>query len=300
MKTLLFISALALNVRSVAQINYDELFHGYYNYYGNADIGDSDISLSQFKFGFNGGYGFVLNDKEDQLNIGMGYEFFGLENTAETNYPLKIHNSSLGIDYLRNWENRNWASTLSLGIALVSDYKTNSDLAYQTSLAGMLHYGKSYDVLWTFGLLYSGQPFGPWIFPILGVDWKISNRVYFHTILFSRLYLEYQIKYQKLYVGVDLSENGQSFVLSDYQNERDSYAFSFSDRFPYYPFDNTLFLDYYTDNGFVFYLKSGIQIAQGFFHYTSNHDPLQTSFYNATISPSFTAKIGLAYRIRKF
>ena len=282
------------------QSNYDEYLNLSYGYFTTSNLKASNTSVSQFETGISGGYGFLLNEREDELSFGGDYQFFQLKNELEEQIPLGIHSTALSIDYLKHWKNPKWGSTISGGIALISDYRTDSYSAYQTNLNALFHYGNSSDLIWTFGLMYSSQPFGPWFFPILGVDWKINDRLFFETFLFSNLYLEYQLKNNKLYTGLDIEANGQSFVLSSYQGEIDSYITSFATSFPYYPFDNTVFLDYYFNNGFVLFAKAGVRISQEYVHYSENHFPVETSLYNSAIDPSFMAKVGIAYRVRKF
>lgn len=282
-----------------AQSNYDEYLNLSYSHFNSSKLLASDTPINQFETGLLGGYGFVLNEKEDALSFGGAYQFFQLKNDLEIHAPLNIHATALSLAYLKHWKKPNWGSTISAGIALISDYKTDANSAYQTSLNGMLHYGKSSNLVWTFGLMYSAQPFGAWVFPILGVDWKINDRLFFETTLFSKIYLEYELKTDKIYAGIDIVSSGQSFVLSNYQGESNSYITSYSNTFPYYPFDNTLFIDFYLNNGFVIYGKAGVRISQEYVHYTDYHLPVAGTLYNSAIAPSFTATIGLAYRIRK-
>ena len=287
--------------RSVfAQNSYDELLHLSYDYIELAKFKNTNVNLSQQHLNFSGGYGFRLNDKEDLLNVGLSYEWLELKTNDINQQDLVIQNTGIGLEWLKHWKNPSWASTFSAGIGAVSDYKTDVNSAYQTSLMTMFHYGKFNDLIWTFGALYSDQPFGSWVFPILGVDWRATERLYLSTILFSHTYLEYALKPKVWYTGIDVREMGMSFVVSDYQGAKDSYITSLSPSFPYYPYAVTVFNDFYLKEYISVFLKTGVLLSRKNEHFTSNHKNLSGSIYNNSIQPSFYLRTGIALRFRKF
>ncbi len=290
--------AMGLFMAKAQNTNYTELFRTSFQTVGKANFEDTTANLRQNQFLTSGGYGITLNDKNDELNFGLSYGLSNFENSAEPDNSLDIHDLQLGLSYTNNLS-LYWGTTLSLGMGNVSDFKTEATTAYQTNLSLLFHHGKRESLIWTFGLLYSDQPFGPWVFPILGVDWQINPDLYFSSILFNNLYLEHALIAQQLYWGIDISAVGYSFVLSEYQGEADSYVTSFSESVPFFPFNYSVFIDYYFPNGFVFYLKAGYMATRGFLHMDSNHERLPT-LYDRAIDPAFNAEIGIAFRIRNF
>lgn len=278
--------------------NYQELFRVSYQQVGSAEFNNSSTQLDQRQFSILGGYGLTLNDNDDQLNFGVGYSYLNFENDSEPNAQLNIHDLSVGLDYQKNW-GLYWASTFSLGLANVSDFQTEASSAYQTLLSVLFHHGKSESLIWTFGLLYSDQPFGPWIFPILGVDWQINSNLYFSSLLFNNLYLEHTLVPYKLYWGLDIAAEGQSFVLSDYQGQTDSYITSFSEEAPYFPFNYRIFIDYYLPNGLVFYGKFGYLASRGFRHWDVDGNRIST-LYDQPVKAGLNGEIGIAFRVRNF
>lgn len=289
---------LSMLITEAQNTNYTELFRTSFQTVSEANFEDTTATLRQNQFLISGGYGFTLNDNNDELNFGLSYGLSNFENSAEPENTLNIHDLQAGLSYTKSL-GLYWGSTFSVGIGNVSDFQTEATTAYQTNLSALFHYGKRESLIWTFGLLYSDQPFGPWVFPILGVDWQINPDLYFSSILFNNLYLEHALISQRLYWGIDVSAVGYSFVLSDYQGEMDSYITSFSESAPFFPFNYRAFIDYYLTNGLVLYAKVGYMATRGFLHMDREHDRLPT-LYDRAIDPAFNAEIGIAFRIRNF
>ena len=278
--------------------NYQELFSTSYQQVASAEFSDSAAELKQHTFQVRGGYGFTLNENNDELNFGIGYSYLNLKNTLEPNDPLQIHDLNVGIDYVRNW-GLYWASSISLGLGNVSDFQTEATTAYQTSLSILLHHGKSESLIWSFGFIYSDQPFGPWLFPVLGVDWQINPNLYFSSILFNNIYMEHALISNKLYWGIDIAAEGQSFVLSDFQGQADTYITSYSEEVPFFPFNYRIFIDYYFPNGLTLFAKGGVLATRGYRHWNASNDRIAT-LYDQSVKPGLNAEIGIAFRVRNF
>ncbi|MEM6344443.1 MAG: DUF6268 family outer membrane beta-barrel protein [Bacteroidota bacterium] len=283
-----------------AQSSYDELLHLSYDYFTPSSIPGTSTKLSRQHINFSGAYGWDLNYQGDLLSVGLAYQGLELKTTLDEPQTLNIHNTSIGLGWLKNWKNLSWASSVSIGLAAVSDYQSSINSAFQNSFSANLHYGKSEELIWTFGVLYSDQPFGPWVFPVLGVDWNINDRLYFSTILFSHAYLEYAIKPKFWYAGVEVKEMGMSFVVSEFQNQPNSYITSFSEAFPYYPYAMTVFNDFYFAERFSLFVKMGTLISRANRHFSLQNEPLVNSVYNNPVKPSFYLQTGLALRFRNF
>lgn len=289
---------LSVLVGKAQNTNYTELFRTSFQTVAKANFEDTTATLRESHFLISGGYGFTLNEKNDQLDVGLSYGLSSFDSSAEPDNTLNIHDLQVGLSYTKNL-GLYWGSTFSLGIGNVSDFQTEATTAYQTNLSALLHYGKRESLIWTFGLLYSDQPFGPWVFPILGVDWQINPDLYFSSILFNNLYLEHALISQRLYWGLDISAVGYSFLLSEYLGEMNSYVTSFSESVPFFPFNYSVFMDYYLANGLVLYLKAGYLATRGFLHMDSDHDRIPT-LYDRAIDPAFNVEFGVAFRIRNF
>ncbi|UTW61692.1 hypothetical protein KFE98_17010 [bacterium SCSIO 12741] len=299
---LLAVFVLSLSARSLhAQYsNYDEIFQVSGMSFGTAELNQSKLSIDQRQWGISGGYGWDLNDRSDRLTLAASYDYLSLEHGGPITQPLDIHQVFVGAEFLKTWKNPYWGSTISAYFGLSSDFDTLYNSSFQSAITGMVHYGKSNDLIWSAGIFYSDQPFGPWVFPILGVDWKFSKRGYLSFFPMYRIYLEYGLKLDHLYIGLESLAEGMSFNLSEFQGQTDSYLTTFSDQFPYYPYNNTLFIDWYIKKNYVLFLKGGWTLGREFRHYTSNHDELTTSVYNSSISNALILQAGFAIRFRKF
>ncbi len=298
-RTCFYLSFFIITSTIVAQnTNYTELFRTSYQQVGTSNFGDTTATLDQNQFLVSGGYGFILNESEDELSFGISYGKSQFKSSAEPENTLDIHDLQIGLVYTKSW-GLFWGSTFAVGLGNVSDFETEATTAYQTNLSALFHHGKTESLIWTFGLLYSDQPFGPWAFPILGVDWQTNPSLYFSSIVFNNLYLEHALISQKLYWGLDVNAVGYSFVLSDYQGEMDSYITSFSESFPFFPFNYQVFMDYYFTNGIVVYAKAGYLATRGFLHMDVDNERLPT-LYDREIDPAFNFEVGLAFRFRNF
>ena len=298
-KSIVFIHVL-LAASLVAQNTYDDLLNVSYQSLAPATFDSSGIEMEQQQLSISGAYGFDLRDGKDDLNLGAFYQRLNVSNAAEPNNALGINNFSLDAEYVRQWNNPSWASTISLGLGKSSVGVTDTFTAYQTQLVAMMHYGKRSDLVWTFGLLYSEQPFGPWLFPLIGVDWRATDRLFVSTVLFAELYVEYALQPNKLYVGLDISDAAQSFVIASYQNLQNTYITSYTDAFPYFPYNASLFLDVYLPSNITLFGKIGMQASRGYQHYLANHDRINNSVYDDSIDPTLLLEIGAAYRFRKW
>ena len=295
----LFFVFLFFFLEGYSQNNYYQVLSASNTYYAPTKFKKSDATLEQKRSNVGFGIGFPLNKKKDMISGGIGYEVFSLENNREKNTPIKLYNTQTGVKYLHHWNKNTLSSTFIGAYAFASDYKTSTATSRQLSLFGVLHYKQNEKLTWTGGVFYSQQPFGPWAIPIVGVEWKINSKLYFFTILFSKVYLEYTVVPKKVYAGIDISGERRSFVLSDYQGYKNSYFTSISKKLPYLPFNNTLFVDIYFKEHFVFFLKGGIIMARNYTHKDSNNNAIESSYYHDEARNSFSLKIGLAYRIRR-
>lgn len=244
------------------------------------------------------GFAFPLNAKGDELSLGFGYQYQGWSNADQPSLPLEISTTGLSVDWLKNWKNPRWASTLSVGGAFSSDGNSSANSAFQTAFSYLMHFGNSSDAIWTFGVFYSDQPFGPWAFPILGLEWQLHDRVHVSTVLFNHVNVEIEAVSDRLFVGLDHRAFGTSFVLGEYLGFQNSYITSFSEQFPFYPYFGSVFTDFHLTPHLVFTGKIGVLHGRQQIHHTANHEFIVSSPYNDAINSSLMAQFGLAWRYR--
>ncbi|MGD1847376.1 MAG: hypothetical protein ACFB10_18460 [Salibacteraceae bacterium] len=298
-RLLSFAGVLFLGFSAQAQLAYDELLHASYEFMDRARIIGTAIGLDREQFNFSGQYGFPLNDQDDQLNLGLNYQGIEWEPEHFWNQPVSVYNAGAHIKWLNHWKNPNWASTISIEGNAVTAYHFGHHTDFQTALSARFHYGKSEKRVWTFGLFYSDQPFGPWVYPVLGVDWRLANRLYFSTILLEHAYLEYAVKPKVWYTGIDLRQMGLSFVFGQFEGFEDSYFTSFSDQFPFSPYVISVFNDVYLKEHFTLFVKAGYLVSRRNRHFSRFNNEF-SSIYNREVMESIYLQTGLAFRIRHF
>ena len=116
-----------------------------------------------------------------------------------------------------------WASkskkwkTVLMGIPkLASNFETSlTSKDFQYGGFFLENYSPNENLKLKFGLYYNKEAFGNFFVPLLGVDWKTTDRIYFYGILPSNYKIEYNVVKNKVYTGLDFKWLTRSFNLSD-------------------------------------------------------------------------------------
>ena len=68
------------------------------------------------------------------------------------------------------------------------------------------------------GLYYNREAFGNFFMPLVGVDWKATDRISIYGIIPTNYKLEFNIVKNKLYAGLNFKALTRSFSLSQQNN----------------------------------------------------------------------------------
>ena len=136
--------------------------------------------------------------------------------------------------WLKNWKNPHWASYLDITTGINSDLKEVKSDDYNLNSTLLLYYGKKENLIWNFGVNYTGGVFGNYLVPLLGIDWKLDDKINLSIQTFSHLQLDYKLN-EKTYLGLISHGSAFDFTIADYYGEKDSYIHTYSDTFPYSP-----------------------------------------------------------------
>ncbi|MES2747772.1 MAG: hypothetical protein V4648_05305 [Bacteroidota bacterium] len=134
----------------------------------------------------------------------------------EGNNSSDVSSIAMPIGFQWVSKNKKW-KTLLMGIPkLASNFEsalTTNDFQY----GGLLleNYVPNQNLKLKFGLYYNREAFGNFFVPLLGVDWKASERIYLYGILPSNYKIEYNLIKNKVYTGLDFKWLTRSFNLSD-------------------------------------------------------------------------------------
>jgi len=203
----------------------------------------------------------------------------------------KVSSISLPLGYQWISENKKWKSVL-IGIPkLASDFKSSIDSDdFQYGMLFIENYKLKDKLQIKVGFYYNEEAFGHFFVPLIGVDWKPSDRWQFFGILPTNYKIEYAIQKKKWYTGINFKALTRSFQLSESQNN------------DYVRFDEVVlksFIEYYCFNNIVAYAEIGQSLGKPPLQYKydsnelSNLNPNLSSLENYLIF-----SFGLAYRIR--
>lgn len=116
---------------------------------------------------------------------------------------LNLHSVSLPLSWLHQWKNQKWKTAFVFIPRMMSDkesaFKYNS---YQYGGAVLMIYKKKPTLKYKFGVYYNSEFFGPFILPLLGIDWNADKRLNIFGVLPGSMNAEYKLYPAKLHVGI--------------------------------------------------------------------------------------------------
>lgn len=187
--------------------------------------------------------------------------------------------------------NKKW-ETILLGIPkIASDFKDGiSSEDWQYGGVFLEQFVKSDHFKIKAGLYYNREAFGDFYVPLVGIDWKINNRIYLYGILPTNYRVEFNVLKDRLYMGLNLKSLTRSFRLSDANN---------ADYVRYNEIQTKLFVDWFVVPKVIVFAEAGYSLGKNPLQYIHNTDEM------TAVSPVYTPmkpypiiSVGLAYRIR--
>ena len=156
---------------------------------------------------FKNGNIFLLKVNAELLHSSINLEENNTSNVSSFAVPI-------GFQWVS--KNKKW-KTLVIGIPkLASNFEstlTSKDFQYGALL--LENYDVNQNLKLKAGLYYNREAFGNFFVPLLGVDWKATERIYFYGILPSNYKIEFNVVKNKVYTGLDFKWVTRSFYLSN-------------------------------------------------------------------------------------
>ncbi len=202
-----------------------------------------------------------------------------------------VSSISFPIGYQWISENKKWKSVL-IGIPkLASDFEESIDSKdIQYGIVFVENYKLKDKLQIKAGFYFNREVFGNFFVPLIGIDWKPSDRCRFFGILPTNYKIEYAISKKKWYTGLNFKAFTRSFQFSEVGKN------------DYIRFDEVVlksFIEYYCFNNFVAYAEIGRSLGNSPLRYKSDTNEISNS--TLTFSPVKNYLIfsfGFAYRIR--
>lgn len=258
---------------------------------------DFDHEYEQQTSWFNANVPFVLNEQGDFLMPSLQYNFTTLHHDFFEENKLQFHHIHLGLNGLKNWKNPSWASYLNVGTSISSDLTEVNKDHYNYNAILLFFYGKTSELVWNFGVSYTGGSFGNYIVPLIGVDWLINEKTTLSYQTFSHLQLDYRLT-RSIYTGLVAHSTPFSFNIADYYGEKDTYIHTYSNELFYTPQLVGIYVDFYLKNELVLFAKTGYEFSKTLYHENINDEFITDSPYQGDIQSGLAFEIGVAWRKR--
>lgn len=225
------------------------------------------------------------------LLIRLNSEMISSTFTPDSSYTSKLYNVSMPLGFQFLSKNKKWKTVLITIPKIASDLKDVID-KNDCQLGGIFleNYVHSEKLKIKAGLYYNREAFGNFFMPLVGLDWKVSDRLNLYGILPTSYKVEYAFVKNKLFAGVNFRSLTRSFRLSKAQN---------LDYVRYNEIQLKLFVDYFIYKKVLIFGELGYSVGKSPWQYTYNTkiETLSNPVYTPLKSyPIFN--IGVAYRIR--
>jgi hypothetical protein len=218
--------------------------------------------------------------KEDVLILNPFFERYQLKLQPGTNNTQALNSFGLPVTFLKQWKNPKWKTGFAFIPRLNGDFYKIVGSGYQFGGAVLAIYKKKENLKYKFGVYYNREFFGPFILPLLGIDWNVNERINLFGVLPGNMVLEYRFC-SVLFGGINFKSitNSYRFNGLSYLKVSDNYL--------------KLFLDCYLVKNIVINLEAGHSVLRKYT--TGNTDKL---FVQNKFEDGLLLKAGLSYRIR--
>ena len=154
---------------------------------------------------------------KNAIITGISYDQlrFGYSDTSENK---NLYGVNLLVGYLHYLKVDKWKVLIMALPKLSSDHLFHHAKEYQQGGVVLFTYKRKANLAYRLGLYYNSEFFGHFFMPLLGLEWKPFERVYFYGVFPNNLNLEYKAR-NKLYLGLSYSNLTQSYRIQ----ENDSY-----------------------------------------------------------------------------
>ncbi len=165
-----------------------------YQHFGDASLKDNSAARVSHDFLTNSIFLPLLLPDSSRLIVG------GEQLSARINYSddfgsssYKLYSSALQLGILHPWENRHWTTMVLFVPRIAADVHKviEKDFQWGGAVVNTRVYSDRFKL--KFGLYYNREFFGNFFMPLLGCDWKVSDRTYVWGLLPGSFNFRYKI-----------------------------------------------------------------------------------------------------------
>jgi len=211
--------------------------------------------------------------------------------TPDSSYTSKLYSVSLPFGFQFVSKNKKWKTVIMAVPKIASDFKDAID-GYDYQYGGIFleNFVHSEKLKIKAGLYYNREAFGNFFVPLVGIDWRATDRINLYGILPTNYKIEFNMIKDKLYAGLNFKSFTRSFRLSPKNN------------YDYVRYDEIqlkLFVDCFVYKKILIFGEIGYTLGKSPWQYTYNTK--DETFRNPVYTPLKSYPIfnvGIAYRVR--
>ena len=218
----------------------------------------------------------------DYIVFNPVYENFQLE-FPESYVDRSFHSAYMPLTWLHQW-NSKWKT------AFVFIPRMNSRLEeplstkdFQWGGAILTSYQRSGNLKYKAGIYYNSEFFGPFVIPLLGIDWNVNQKWNVFGVLPGSMNVEYKFS-RAVHAGILFRSLTNSYRTFDYNYIRVN--------------DNhlKLFLDFYVTPRNVLSIEAGHTVLRRYRTGYRRHDA--ESYFSMNVTDGWLFKIAYSFRVR--
>lgn len=232
---------------------------------------------------------FVLKSKDVVLVIADATKI-NFNASGSYSASATLYSTSFAVGYDHQWKKEKWRTLALLIPKINSDYKNISSEDFQIGGAVLVNYKKNDHLKYHFGAYYNREFFGDFFVPLLGIEWKINDRMNLFGDLPSIMNFEYKVS-KKLYAGAVYQSFLSTYRLSGGNYVRQGDTFLGDNRLKEY-------LNIYFARHFVVFVEAGQTLYRMFNFYDKNNNLRNSNSVFRKSNDGMFFTTGLAYRIR--
>lgn len=228
------------------------------------------------------------------LLVRLNSEHLSSTITPDSSYSSQLSSISMPVGMKLVSKNKKWETVVLVIPKIASDFKDKLD-SYDFQYGGIFleHFVPNDKVKIKAGLYYNREAFGNLFVPLVGVDWKVNDRINLYGVLPTNYKVEFNLVRNKLYTGVNLKFFTRSFRLSQAQN------------YDYVRYDESqvkVFVDYFVVPKVLLFAELGYSVGKSPWQHKYGTNNKKEAYYG---NPLYTPiknypiiSVGLAYRVR--
>ena len=235
-------------------------------------------------------------EQKNKSVVLIGGDYTRLDFSVSGNLKAKAHlqSNSLLIGYELGLKNKKWRCAAVFIPKVNAGFNEIKSSNIQAGGVVLFKYEKKETLGYHFGLYYNREYFGDYFIPLLGIEWKLNDRLNIFGELPANMNLEWKLS-KSFYSGAEYSSFNSSFRAGittpeeDYIREGDKF-FGHNELH--------LYLNAYVTPNIVAYGAAGFTVFRQFQQYDSAHEKSFTDLVYQKAEDGLVLQLGLAYRVR--